>query len=516
MNERKAYPNDLTDAQPIWKWAGLFAALAVSLALYLPTLSYYWVSEDFNFIGPMTIADVADQFTFKPLPIFFYRPINFLSFFIDNQLWGQNPAGWRSTNLLLNLLTVALLWLLIYRLRGPLLAALVAVIFAVHPAHPGTVTWIVSRADVPATMFMLACLICFVAYVQNRYRRYYLLALAAMVLAILTKEVAVITPALLLLADLCFFPQPGVSVHPDRKLPRINWPTLLRAKLLLHAPFIILSAGYLLLRIWLYLAYHVGFGYGFNSPAKIYENVAFDLGVILGLPSAALIKGGLAIAVLLGFIIASVALAWWVGRLGWFGLGWLFVSLAPIANITAYDTTSRIVYPATAGFAMLLAGALNKGLTNLNPELSAAIPPLKTQNSKLKTYFTALLAVTIIAYGTWATTVHNDEWRVAGELNRSFLVQLKAIQPTLPSGSRLFFTNIPVIYKRALAFNEGLRNAVRLTYNNTSLLVYDDFAYRRSSFMNELAGQSNKPTYYFHYSDDGTLKQYPSAAALMK
>ncbi len=539
-------PTTTSRSLAVAKWASLLVPLLLGIALFLPTLSYYWVSEDFDYLSHKSLPPGWAAFGVQPLTVFFYRPLILLLFDFDNAVWGNNPVGWRLTNIALNAITIGLVWLFVYRLRRSwLLAGLTAALFAVHPTHPGAVTWVVSIADVPAMLFTFLCLICFVAYRQTGRRWQYDLALLWMLAAILTKEVAVIIPALLLLVDWLFFP----NLHPasptraaERSVAptdggdeqgRINHaPTRSNAILaqlkpqtsnlipLLwqHGPFILAAGSYLLIRYWMSRAYGVGFGYGFGSRYAIFENVADQLGMLIGLPSVANLKGAGAAAFLVGFVAISLLLAWWGGRLAWFGLALIFVTIIPIANITAYDHASRQIYGPSIGFALLLAAALVRLLT---PHPTSATGgggqsiALKPQTSNLKPTVVALITAVIIGYGCYATAVHNEEWRVAGETNRNFLAQLKTLHPDLQAGSRLFFVNIPIVYRRALEFNEGLQSAVWLTYNDHSLQVYDDFFYRNGQFKYEIAQPSRAPSYYFRYLDDGTLKEYASAAALL-
>ncbi len=501
-----------------WVWLGLGAALAITLLLYLPTLGYFWAADDFNFAVKKEWPQILNFFNLAR-GNGFYRPLTWLSFVADYQLWGANPALWRLTNLLINLACVALVWLLVYRLRGPKVAMLAALIFAVQPAHPGSITWIDGRFDALATVMYLACITAFVLYMQAQRRRWYALAFIAMLLAILAKETGLTAPAMLLLADLLFFPQPGIVPGRDKSRPyRIDFATFVGAKLRRHAPFMLLGGGYLLLRLWLNANHLLMLGYGGSGGGNIIDNLAGYLAMLLGLPSIAGIKGGIAIALLVGFLIVAVALAVWAGKLAWFGLASIFVSMAPFANIPANDLATRYVYLPSVGLALLLAAILGKRLQ----QARAVSLQLKTQGGrnpplrKLKTYFAAVVAILIIGYGSLATLAHNDEWRVAGEVARSFLAQLKAAHPSVPSGSRFFIADPPLSYRRASILNTGAVTAVQLAYSDPSLQVFarGGPGYDASRFAAALTQPSNAPIYYFRFIGN-TLKEYPNANALL-
>ncbi len=65
----------------------------------------------------------------------YYRPLTYLSFYLDSRLWGANPAGYHAENLMLHMAAVLLLFLLLRRASGDERAAFfTALLFAVHPA----------------------------------------------------------------------------------------------------------------------------------------------------------------------------------------------------------------------------------------------------------------------------------------------------------------------------------------------------------------------------------------------
>ena len=68
-----------------------------------------------------------------------WHPLTWLSHALDCQLYGLNPAGHHSTNILLHALNVALLFLLLLRATGATgRSLLVAALFALHPDRKST------------------------------------------------------------------------------------------------------------------------------------------------------------------------------------------------------------------------------------------------------------------------------------------------------------------------------------------------------------------------------------------
>ncbi len=83
-----------------------------------------------------------------------YRPLTVSTFAVEYQLWGERPAGYHLTNILLHAANVAWLFYLLRRYRVAVgLAGLAAALFAVHPVHTEAVANIVGRAELLGMFF---------------------------------------------------------------------------------------------------------------------------------------------------------------------------------------------------------------------------------------------------------------------------------------------------------------------------------------------------------------------------
>jgi len=92
-----------------------------------------------------------------------YRPVKYLSYYVDNVLWSWKPMGWHLQSLLWHALNSVLAFFLIRRLKvSDTAAALGALWFAIHPIHAEAVVWISSRASLLSTAAVLACLIAYI------------------------------------------------------------------------------------------------------------------------------------------------------------------------------------------------------------------------------------------------------------------------------------------------------------------------------------------------------------------
>ena len=88
---------------------------------------------------------------------FYYRPMISLSYKLDHAVWGKDPFGYHLRNLGLHLVTSLMVLVLATRWLSSWGAGLAAAaIFAVHPVHTQSVTWIAGRTDLLAAFFFLA------------------------------------------------------------------------------------------------------------------------------------------------------------------------------------------------------------------------------------------------------------------------------------------------------------------------------------------------------------------------
>ena len=132
-----------------------------------------------------------------------YRPVISLSFALEMRLFGPNPVVFHLTDMALHAAATLLLALLLLELgTGRQAAALGALLFAVHPLASEAVCSTVGRADLVASLAMLAGVLAHLR--AGRAARPYAweaAALAAGAVALLSKEYAVVYPFLLMAAD---------------------------------------------------------------------------------------------------------------------------------------------------------------------------------------------------------------------------------------------------------------------------------------------------------------------------
>ena len=195
--------------------------LLISLALVLITLATYWrlLSSDFvNYDDNKYVTEnhhVQAGLTFPGLRWAFdigyasnWHPLTWLSHMLDCQLFGLDPRGHHLTNLLFHLANTLLLFGVLKRMTGALWpSAMVAALFALHPAHVESVAWVAERKDVLSTFFFLLTLGTYAIYGQQskirsaRSKLAYALALICFALGLMSKPMLASVPFVLLLLD---------------------------------------------------------------------------------------------------------------------------------------------------------------------------------------------------------------------------------------------------------------------------------------------------------------------------
>jgi len=225
-------------------------AAALALLVYVNSLFNGFAYDDVWIIEGRAVVHGLGQlqqlFTADYWPSRFgsglYRPLTLFSFAIDWSVWGGDPLGFHLTNVLLHAAVTALLTLLLARLF-PWWAALTGgAVFAVHSVHTEAVANVVGRGELLAAFFvMIACLI----YVRETQGGRLTVKAGVFigvcyVLALLSKEVGAVLPALLLLLDI-----PLAS-------GRTKWATYMRSRLPLIASLAVLLVFYLGVR-WILL-----------------------------------------------------------------------------------------------------------------------------------------------------------------------------------------------------------------------------------------------------------------------
>lgn len=148
----------------------------------------------------------------------YYRPIRMISYAVDytlnNKVWrsaggywgndkGLNPLGYHISNIAYHLVTSLLVFLVVVRLvANDRVAFLATTLFALHPVHTDSVTYLSGRRDILFTLFYLTGFYFFLCYRANRKSKFIILSFLAYLLSLGSKEMGVTLPAIFLCYDL--------------------------------------------------------------------------------------------------------------------------------------------------------------------------------------------------------------------------------------------------------------------------------------------------------------------------
>jgi Flp pilus assembly protein TadD len=184
----------------------------LTMAVYLPSLSSGFIWDDDDYVTEnATLRSIAGlrQIWLEPGSTPQYYPLVFTTFWVEQHLWGLNPAGYHFVNALLHAANAVGVWLILRRLAIPG-AWLAAALFALHPVHVESVAWVTERKNLLSACFYLLALWQFLPWVEgttsdsgeSRGRLSlggYALGFACFVAALLSKSVTCSLPAVLLL-----------------------------------------------------------------------------------------------------------------------------------------------------------------------------------------------------------------------------------------------------------------------------------------------------------------------------
>jgi len=218
----------VTSGMSRWvQWGLALLGLSVVLLVFWPGISGGFIFDDLGAIvdnkrlhaGSMDPAVLwRSAMSFDPGGTFGARPLPMLSFAINHALGGLDPWGYKLGGVLVHLVNVMLLFgLLRCLLRAPILgmqqrqaiivAALMSLLWAIHPIQVSSVLYVVQRMETMAATFMLGALW---SWLHGRLRQIggrnglpWLVGSAFLTLAgLLCKETAVLVPVFALALEL--------------------------------------------------------------------------------------------------------------------------------------------------------------------------------------------------------------------------------------------------------------------------------------------------------------------------
>ena len=134
----------------------------------------------------------------------YYQPLSMISLMIDRAAGGQidNLRPFHRTSLFLHVVNTILIVLLLYQLFDQIwIAAIVGLLFGLHPMTVEPIPWVGERKTLLAAFFALWCLVVYVWYAKRGSWKLYMICLVMYLLALMSKPTSTPVPVLLLLLD---------------------------------------------------------------------------------------------------------------------------------------------------------------------------------------------------------------------------------------------------------------------------------------------------------------------------
>lgn len=407
-----------------------------------------------------------------------YRPIVKISFMLDYMLWKDNPYLSHAVNLLIFLLTLLLLFNVLFKLfaeKYPWLPLLSILLFAAHPIHTEVVASLKNRDELLSFFFSISSLLLIMNALERKKYLLFAPAIALYFLAYFSKSSALVFAALIPLT--LYFHKPE-----NWKISLISFIILLSAAWLSrYLPRTYLSEGHR--DVWFFenplyefrgILFRIGTGLIailfyirlliIPHPLRFYYG--YDMIPLSKFPDLLSIIALVVLGVIFVFAIIKLKKRHPVS----FGILFFFIAISMFSNIlrpAVGIVAERYVYAASFGFVIIIAYLI----LLLFKSLDKKADKLKTLPANLKYVFLGILIVysirSISRNSSWKnhlTLYYND----IKHLDNSFRANL-LLANTLQS-EVLKSYNQPKYYQRNI---EYLNDAEK--YYHKALEIYDGY-----------------------------------------
>lgn len=372
--------------------------LAAALFVYGNSLRNGFTLDDEAYIVQnRQVTDLSLKEVFQPNQYAnIFRPLTFSSFALNWAIGGARPFGYHLLNMLLHAAVTLLLYLLLRALldslpQGETVSFMASLLFSVHPIHAEAVASIVGRSEMLAAGFLMAA---WLLHLRDRL----VLSLLCFVLALLSKESAVVFTPVLLVGDyvcgkLRTFQRYGWFAGVTGLYLALLWKVQggrfgPKGISFLDNPLASLPASLRILNAlriaWKYIGLHL-------YPATLSCDYSYNAILIY-----AKWRYGIAAALAASLVVILWLWVVWTRRSGWALAGAIYLGgFAVTANVLLPSATimaERLAYLPSAGFCLLIA-MMWIWVKNRNATLAWTV-----------------LGVVVVALAT-RTLIRNRDWR---------------------------------------------------------------------------------------------------------
>ncbi len=371
---------------PLIKWQHIVLIIVLCVVVYSNSLKNGFVYDDMD-----TIVDNSLIRKTENIGLFFinpvitdsstpglqegYRPLLMASFALNYKYGRLNASGYHLVNIVFHTANAVLVYLLVMIISSlaiapnstpepannrRLTALLTSLVFAAHPINSEAVNYVWQRSVLMAAFFYMAAIILFLLSVRERKTGLRFLSLASFILALMSKEIAITLPLVVMVIDWYFitgFKKNAFAANIKK----------------LHLPYIFVASAYFLVR---FLAH--GAIKEFSSPGgkeSVYNYFITQTRVIVKYIGLTIFPGGLSSEHYVSVsktaadprvwlslaVIMLIALAAWRlrnhSRTASFFVIWFFVTLLPTSSILPLRiimNEHRVYLPGVGLFAAVL------------------------------------------------------------------------------------------------------------------------------------------------------------------
>lgn len=489
----------------------LIIVCGLGFLVYSNTLhgSFHWddnpsIVKNFSL---RTLPQLTPIFKFWPTRFFTY-----LTFAFDYRVHQLHVYGYHLVNLIVHICSAALAWRLVLLLFAApsmknqkiagckdLIAVCVGAVFVAHPVQTQAVTYIAQRPASLGTMLYLACL---VMYIKSRLpakearaawprRLYYAGSLAALVLAMFTKEMTITLPLMILLCEAYFFPDArprpwkrlapfflGLFIIPVT-MAMTGSVDFARATRLSEPLTPISPWHYLLTQLKVVLLYiRLLF-------LPVNQNLDYDFPVAQSLADPTVLLAGFA---LVGILILALKMRSRY-RLAAFGILWMFIALTPESSIVPIKdvVAEHRLYLPMVGYSIFMVSSVYYAFVDRNIRFATMVLALVVSWYAVLAYSRNFIWKNELTL--WSDVVSKSPRKARPYYNRGLAYQNRGTRELAMSD-----------FNRALELKPDLYQA----YNNRGIIYFDRNERDRSLSDFDTALRIN-PRYAESYNNRGAL-----------
>ncbi len=381
-----------------------------------------------------------------------WRPLTTLSYFINYGLWGLNPFGYHLSSLLNHLLNAVLVYLITFLLfQKRRISFLAGLFFVSHPIATEAVCVISFNENLLACLFLL---LSFYLYIKSQGREksrkniIFLWCISNLfyLLALLSKEVAISLPLIILAYDYCF--------DSERDM---------RKRAFFYLGYIAVTFFYLAIRFFIlqdmqnvFFSDPAGKGFLFLGLLQIIVKFVSFVELLLfpiNLCAFPLTYVPEPSFKMVGFILTDILLVAGIfsfliqkySKKNLWGLLWVFLNLLPILIITPfiYLFNERYLYIPLVGFCMFLAAGIDKWI--------------KTKKIVM------VVLIFVLGFYSWATVRRNNDWR------DDFTLWSKTVK--MHPNNFQAYNQLAYVYKQESKYDEACRECKKALQLNPRCIL---------------------------------------------